>query len=50
MGTHVFTPEEIRSAEVLIVGGGVAGLSAAIHARGREVLMVGKTAFAEGGS
>ena len=45
-----FRPDEIRSAEVLIVGGGVAGLSAAVHARGREVLMVGKTAFAEGGS
>jgi L-aspartate oxidase len=35
---------------VLIVGGGVAGLSAAVHARGREVVMVGKTAFAAGGS
>ena len=50
MGTHIFTPEEIRRAEVLIIGGGVAGLSAAVHARGREVVMVGKTAFANGGS
>jgi L-aspartate oxidase len=50
MQANRFHPDEIRGAEVLIVGGGVAGLSVAVHARGREVLMVGKTAFAEGGS
>jgi L-aspartate oxidase len=50
MQAQLFHPDEIRSAEVLIIGGGVAGLSAAVHARGRDVLMVGKTAFAEGGS
>jgi L-aspartate oxidase len=50
MRADTFHPDEIRSAEVLIVGGGVAGLTAAVHARGRDVLLVGKTTFAKGGS
>ena len=50
MSSTVFHPDEVRTADVLVVGGGVAGLSAAIHARGRAVTMIGKTAFAAGGS
>jgi L-aspartate oxidase len=50
MNPNVFQPDELRTAEVLIVGGGVAGLNAAIHAKGRAVTMIGKTAFATGGS
>ncbi len=42
--------EEIRTADVVIVGDGAAGLSAALHARGRTVTIVTKSAFADGGS
>jgi L-aspartate oxidase len=50
MSAADFSPDEVRTAEVLVVGGGIAGLSAAVHARGREVLLVGKTPLASGGS
>ena len=50
MSSTVFHPDELRTAEVLVLGGGVAGLSAAIHARGRAVRVVTKSAFATGGS
>jgi L-aspartate oxidase len=45
-----FRPAELRTAEVLVVGGGVAGLTAALHARGRDVVLVSKSRYAEGGS
>ena len=45
-----FSPGEVLRADVLVVGGGVAGMSAALHAKGRHVILVGKTGFAEGGS
>jgi L-aspartate oxidase len=50
MNGRSFSSDEVRRADVVIIGGGVAGMAAALHARGRHVLMVGKTAFAEGGS
>ena len=50
MSSTVFHPDELRTAEVLVLGGGVAGLSTAIHARGRAVRVVTKSAFATGGS
>ena len=50
MKPGTFDPDQVRTADVLVVGGGVAGLTAALHARGREVLLVGKTPFAAGGS
>ena len=42
--------DELRSAEVLVLGGGAAGLMAALHARGREVVLVTKSRFGEGGA
>jgi L-aspartate oxidase len=45
-----FAPDEVRSAEVVVLGAGVAGLAAALHSAGREVLLVDATAFAAGGS
>lgn len=45
-----FVPEEIRDADVLVIGGGVAGLSAALHAAGRRIRLVTKSAWRAGGS
>ena len=50
MSSLHFTPDDLRIAEVLVLGGGAAGLSAALHARGRDVIVVTKTSFAGGGS
>jgi L-aspartate oxidase len=50
MRSTLFEPVELRTADVLVIGHGVAGLMAALHARGREVLLVGSTELAEGGS
>ncbi len=47
---HGFIPHEIRDADVLVVGGGVAGLSVALHASGRRVRLVTKSAWRAGGS
>lgn len=44
------SPENIRIADVVVIGSGVAGLMAALHASHREVLVLSKSAFAEGGS
>ncbi|MFV2071797.1 MAG: L-aspartate oxidase [Thermoanaerobaculales bacterium] len=44
------TFSELRSAEVVVLGGGAAGLMAALHAHGREVVLVTKSAFGKGGS
>ena len=42
--------ENIRIADVVVIGSGVAGLMAALHASHREVLVLSKSSFAEGGS
>ena len=46
MRSTLFEPVELRTADVLVIGHGVAGLMAALHARGREVLLVGVVAQA----
>ena len=48
--TNAASLENIRIADVVVIGSGVAGLMAALHASHREVLVLSKTAFAEGGS
>ena len=50
MISTLFHPDELRSAEVLVLGGGAAGFMAALPARGRDVVLISKSAFAEGGS
>jgi L-aspartate oxidase len=50
MTGEAFRPDELRTADVVVLGAGVAGLSAALHARGRDVVLVTKNAYAEGGS
>ncbi|HSL17273.1 MAG TPA: L-aspartate oxidase [Methylomirabilota bacterium] len=42
--------DDVRVADVLVVGGGIAGMMAALHARHREVLVLGKTPLGRGGS
>ena len=44
------SPENVRIADVVVIGSGIAGLMAAIHASHREVLVLSKSGFAEGGS
>lgn len=39
-----------RDADVVVVGGGLAGMTAALEATGRSVLLLTKTGFAAGGS
>ncbi|MEN8164587.1 MAG: FAD-dependent oxidoreductase, partial [Acidobacteriota bacterium] len=36
--------------DVIVVGAGVAGMSAALHASGRRIVMLTKAAFGEGGA
>ncbi len=48
--TGSFCPESVLVADVVVIGSGVAGLMAAFHANHREVLILSKSAFAEGGS
>lgn len=43
-------PDDVRTADVIVIGSGIAGLMAAVHARHREVTIVSKSAFAGGGS
>lgn len=45
-----FSPDGVRSADVVVIGSGIAGLMAAWHAEHREVLLLSKSAFAGGGS
>lgn len=45
-----FRPDEVVTTDVLIIGGGVAGLSVALAANGRRVLLVTKKRFAGDGS
>ncbi|MCU0303786.1 MAG: L-aspartate oxidase [Thermoanaerobaculales bacterium] len=45
-----FAYEGVRQADVVVVGSGIAGLMAALHASHRDVLILSKTGFAEGGS
>jgi L-aspartate oxidase len=40
----------VRQADVVVVGSGIAGLMAALHASHRDVLILSKTGFGEGGS
>ncbi|MEM7483012.1 MAG: L-aspartate oxidase [Acidobacteriota bacterium] len=42
--------DEVRGCDVLVVGGGVAGLSAALGSAARSVTLLTKTAFGAGGS
>ncbi len=44
------SPEEVLLADVVVVGSGIAGLMTAIHANHREVVILSKSAFAQGGS
>ena len=46
----VASPDAVVVSDLAIVGSGVAGLSAALRARGRRVSVLSKTRFAEGGS
>jgi L-aspartate oxidase len=43
-------PEDIRLADIVVIGSGVAGMMTALHASHREVLVLSKSGFAEGGS
>lgn len=45
-----FSPESVRLADIVIIGSGIAGLTAAVHAKHRDVLILSKSAFADGGS
>ena len=44
------SPGNILLTDVVVIGSGVAGLMAALHASHREVLVLSKSAFADGGS
>jgi L-aspartate oxidase len=45
-----FSPDDVRLADVVVVGAGIAGMAAAHHARHREVLLLTKSTFPDGGS
>jgi L-aspartate oxidase len=45
-----FSPDEVRAADVIVIGSGIAGLMTALHASHREVLFVSKSEHAAGGS
>jgi L-aspartate oxidase len=49
-GTASFSPQDVRTADVVVVGSGIAGLMAAYHAQHRDVVVLSKSAFAAGGS
>ncbi len=40
--TLSFAPEDVRTADVIVIGSGIAGLMTALHASHREVLIVSK--------
>ena len=45
-----FVAEDVRPADIVVIGSGVAGLMAALHASHREVVVVSKSEHAAGGS
>jgi len=45
-----YSSEDVRLADVVIIGSGIAGLMAALHASHRGVVILSKSAFGEGGS
>jgi L-aspartate oxidase len=45
-----FTAGDVRAADVIVIGSGVAGLMAAFHASHREVIVISKSEHASGGS
>lgn len=45
-----FSPADVRSVDVIVIGSGVAGLMVALQARHREVVILSKSAHAAGGS
>lgn len=48
--TRVSAPDRVRAADAVVIGGGVAGLTAALHAEGSEIALLGKGAFGRTGS
>ncbi|MEX1310484.1 MAG: FAD-dependent oxidoreductase, partial [Candidatus Sulfomarinibacteraceae bacterium] len=45
-----FTADDVRSADIVVIGSGVAGLMVSLHASHREVFVVSKSEHAAGGS
>lgn len=51
MSTAVsFAPGDVRATDIVVIGSGIAGLTAALHASHREILIVSKSDHAAGGS